>query len=249
MNNSEDAKKCLLCNKPYTYKYQMFGRGCLDNLYNFLEISKPLLIIGNKEMHLFNKIAQVNHKFFLSKQKKYILAQKYIALKYLEKMNLESLTDIIMGLKSDISSISIFSKKMLNSVSVTLNELYKLYSYVQKFNKLIDDIKNIKWQEIDDKTAETVINSFKFIFDLNKMNDPITYRVFYELQSLFWKVVVAGGIFTNKKLAARLLLNSLAPYGEKPNDVFIDDGYAIEKIKKDTAFKDRIKFLKLWAKW
>ena len=28
-----EEKRCLLCNKPYDYKYKMFGRGCLDNIY------------------------------------------------------------------------------------------------------------------------------------------------------------------------------------------------------------------------
>ncbi len=35
-----NEKRCILCNKPYDYKYVMFGRGCLDNLYNLLGFSK-----------------------------------------------------------------------------------------------------------------------------------------------------------------------------------------------------------------
>lgn len=74
-------KRCKLCNKPYEHHYVLFGRGCLENLYELLGFSRPR-IIWNKELYLCNKIALKNHKFFLSKKKKYVLAQKYIALKY-----------------------------------------------------------------------------------------------------------------------------------------------------------------------
>ena len=78
MSKTKNEKRCVLCNKPYDYKYAMFGRGCLDNLYWLLEFSKPPRIVWNKELYLCSKIAWKNHKFFLSKKKKYALAQKYI---------------------------------------------------------------------------------------------------------------------------------------------------------------------------
>lgn len=50
-----EEKRCVLCNKPYNYKYVMFGRGCLDNLYGLLEFSKPPRFIWNKESYLCTK--------------------------------------------------------------------------------------------------------------------------------------------------------------------------------------------------
>ena len=67
MENNINEKRCLLCNKPYNYKYKMFGRGCLDNLYELLEFSKPPRFIWNKETYLCTRIAWRNHKFFLRK--------------------------------------------------------------------------------------------------------------------------------------------------------------------------------------
>lgn len=99
-----NEKRCILCNKTYNYKYDLFGRGCLDNLYKLLQFSKSPRIIWNKELYLCTRIAWRNHKFFLNKNKKYALAQKYIALKYLNKMNYDFLDDI----KANISA---FSKK------------------------------------------------------------------------------------------------------------------------------------------
>ena len=81
-----EEKRCLLCNKPYDYKYKMFGRGCLDNIYGVLDFHKPPKFVWNKEAYLCTKIAWKNHKYFLTKKKKYNLAQKYIAFNYLEKM-------------------------------------------------------------------------------------------------------------------------------------------------------------------
>ena len=69
-----EEKRCLLCNKPYDYKYKMFGRGCLDNIYGVLDFHKPPKFVWNKEAYLCTKIAWKNHKYFLTKKKKYDLA-------------------------------------------------------------------------------------------------------------------------------------------------------------------------------
>ena len=72
-----DEKRCIICNKTYNHNYKMFGRRCLDNLYELLGFKKPFKIM-NKEYYLCTKIAWKNHKFFLNKDKKYELTKKYI---------------------------------------------------------------------------------------------------------------------------------------------------------------------------
>ena len=52
MEKEIEEKRCVLCNKPYNYKYFMFGRGCLDNMYSLLGISKSPRFIWNKELYL-----------------------------------------------------------------------------------------------------------------------------------------------------------------------------------------------------
>lgn len=209
-----DEKRCLLCNKPYNYKYEMFGRGCLDNLYDLLGISKSPRIIWNKELYLCTRIAWKNHKFFLNKKKKYVLAQKYIALSYLNKMNYETLNDIKEKISNDIKNIKAFSKNIVETISISLNEIYKLFNYTQNF-----------------------------IFDLTKRNSPISYAVFYAMQYTFWQVVVVGGILANMKLSARLLSNSLSLFGNEPKDMLIDDERTIKSILESIAFKEKIKIL------
>lgn len=73
-------KRCIICNKPYDYHYMMFGRGCLDNLYELLGFSKPFRIL-NKENYLCTRIAWRNHKYFLNKNKKRELAKKIHSFK------------------------------------------------------------------------------------------------------------------------------------------------------------------------
>lgn len=186
MENNINEKRCILCNKPYDYKYSMFGRGCLDNLYGLLEFPKPSRIIWNKESYLCTKIAWKNHKFFLSKKKKYVLAQKYIALKYLNIMNYEFLDDVKEKILKDINSISVFSKNIVETISFKLNDVYKLFSYSQKFDEIIKKLQNIDFEKIDEKMAEECIKSISFIFDVTKMANPISYAVFYSMQYVFW---------------------------------------------------------------
>lgn len=242
-NNNIKEKRCILCDKPYNYKYVMFGRGCIDNLYELLEFSKPPKFIRNKELYLCTQIAWRNHKFFLSKNKKYILAQKYIALNYLNRMNGRFLDDIKERISKDINSISIFSNNIVNINSFTLNDIYKLFNYTQKFSELIKEFQNINWEDIDKKIAENFIKSMSFIFDVTKKSNPISYAVFYSMQYTFWQVVVIGGMLKDKKLSARLLSNSLSLFEKEPEDLTIQDSVTDELLIKSRAFNDKIKEL------
>ena len=236
-------KRCKLCNKPYEHHYSLFGRGCLENIYGLLNFSKPSRIIWNKEWFLCTKIAWKNHKFFLNKKKKYDLAQKYIGLNYLNKMNLDFLDDVKEKILKDIKNISIFSKNIKENISFTLNDVYKLYNYSQRFDEIIKEFQNIKVEELDEKIAKDFIERLSFIFDKTKISNPISYAVFYSMQYIFWQIVVVGGLLTDMKLSAKLLNNSLVPFGKEPSDLIIDDDKTIELIKESKAFKEKIKEL------
>ncbi len=238
-----EEKRCLLCNKPYDYKYKMFGRGCLDNIYGELGIRKPPRFVWNKELYLCTKVAWKNHKYFLSKTKKYDLIQKYIALNYLEKMNLEALNDVQTSLTKGIKNITTFSKSRSELMSFTLNDIYKIYNYYQKFEKIIKDFQNINWNDIDEKVASGYIKSLSFIFDLTKKSNPIFYAVFYSMQYMFWQVVVIGGMLTNKPLSAKLLTNSLTLFGKEASDLLLEDDKIKGILMKSEAFKNKLRQL------
>ena len=233
-------KRCKLCNKPYEHHYSLFGRGCLENIYELLNFSKPPRIVWNKEWFLCTKIAWKNHKFFLNKKKKYALAQKYIGLNYLNKMNLNFLDDVKEKILKDIKSISIFSKNIVETISFTLNDIYILFNYSQRFDEIIKEFQNIEVEELDEKIAKYFIERLSFIFDKTKISNPISYAVFYSMQYIFWQIVVAGGLLADMKLSAKLLNNSLAPFGKEPSDLIIDDDETITNIIESEEFDKKI---------
>ena len=239
-NNKE--KRCIICNRPYNYQYDLFGRNCLMNLYTQLNISNSRLI-SNKEKHLCNVIAHRNFKFFLSKNKKYALTENYIALDYLKRMNLKSLENIKLKLTENIKNISIF-KKYSESMLPTypLNDFYKIYHDYIDFKNLLNE--NIKSNNKD--FDETILKGFSIIFDANKISMPLYYSVFYEMQYMFWETVVIGGLLANMKLSAYLMQISLTNSGEyeKEGNILTIEDENITKILFEYAeFKEKINTL------
>ena len=158
-------------------------------------------------------------------------------------MNYEFLDDIKEKILKDINSISAFSKNIVESISFTLNDIYKLFNYSQRFDELINEFQNINWEEVDEKIAENFIKSMSFIFDVTKKSDPISYTVFYSMQYTFWQVVVIGGMIKDKKLSARLLSNSLSLFGKEPKDLTIQDSVTDELLIESSVFNNKIKEL------
>ena len=161
----------------------------------------------------------------------YNLAQKYIAFNYLEKMKLEALNDEKTRLTNNINNITTFSKSRTELMSFTLNDIYKLYNYYQKFEKIIKDFQNIDWEKIDKETAKKLIKSISFIFDITKKSNPISYAVFFSMQYIFWQVVVVGGILCKMK-------QLIQKYGEGKNEFIVDDSAPAEDISITFDSKD-----------
>lgn len=158
-------------------------------------------------------------------------------------MNYDLLDDIKEKIKNDINCISILSKEIKNTIFFTLNDIYKLYNYSQKFDNLIKELQSVDWEKIDKEIAENFIKSMSFIFDVNKKVNPISYAVFYSMQYIFWQVVVIGGILTEKTLSAKLLSNSLTLLGKEPENLVIEDKVTDKLLMESIAFNDKIKEL------
>lgn len=132
-----EEKRCIICNKPYSYHYNMFGRGCLDNMYSLLGFSKPIGIF-NKENYLCTKIAWRNHKFFLNKNKKRELAVFY-------SMQYVFLQVVVIG--GMLTDKPLSAKLLSNSLTILGKEPEDL---------IIDDIKIINTMK-ENKTVKTKI--------------------------------------------------------------------------------------------
>lgn len=78
-------KRCKLCNRTYSYSYQLFGRGCFNTECKLLNIKIPKNE-KDKEKYFCNEIAKKFNKHGLSQNKKYNLAEKYLTLEYLNRI-------------------------------------------------------------------------------------------------------------------------------------------------------------------
>ena len=232
MNNNKEeykTKKCVICNKTFDYDYDLFGRTCLKNLYEQLSISNPTFA-SNKEAHLCNKIAHRNHKYFLGKEKKYALTENYIALDYLERMNLKQTENIKEKIQDNIKNISTFKpleKSML--LMYPLNKFYKLYNNYLNFQELLNKIDISKG--IDDNN---ILSGFSFIFNKEKINDPLYYCKLSAY--LIQKALTNSGkhyndknkiIFEDEKLSKILLENK--DFKQKINELLINDEVDIKE--------------------
>lgn len=236
-NNEE--KRCIICNRPYNYHYDLFGRRCLANLYTQLNISNSRLI-SNKEKHLCNVIAYRNFKFFLGKEKKYALAKNYIALDYLKRIDLKFTEDIKNVLKENIKKISIFSKYIKSMLPIySLNDFYKIYNDYIEYKKLLNENVSVGKNDFD----ETILKGFAIIFDIDKITMPLYYSAFYEMQRMFWEIIVMGGLLADMKLSAYLMRISVTNNGEydKEGSVLIIEDENVNKILFDNdIFKKKI---------
>ena len=242
-------KRCIVCNKPFEDKNNLFGSECLKNMYDLLGVSIPSGFFRNREKYLCTKVAHINNKFFLGKKNKYIVTEKYIELKYLDKIGYSSFDDIKNKIVKDISMINLFSNHVYGLGSYDLHDVYLAYNMWNKFNKLIDETlkeievinnkENNNEKEVN-KAMESLLNKFKFIFDTAKISNPIFYSLLYEMQYIFWKVVIVGGVLFAKEISAKLLLHSLVPYGKTIGDYIINDSDIIDKIVKEDVFINKI---------
>lgn len=158
-------------------------------------------------------------------------------------MNLDALKDIEEEILKYIKNIRHFSKNTVELMTFSLNDIYKLYNYYQRFEKAIENLQNIDWEKIDKETAKGLIKSISFIFDITKKSNPISYAVFYSMQYMFWQVVVIGGMLTNKPLSAKLLTNSLTLFGKEADDLLLEDDKIKGILMKSEAFKNKLRQL------
>lgn len=236
-------KKCVLCGKTYDYKYTMFGRECLSNLYLQLHVSK-IRGLYNKESHLWNIIALRNFKLFISEQKKKALLENYIALDYVKKMKLPSLNRVQTSLKNNIKSITI-RNELTDSMypMYSLNDFYNVYRDYKKFEVALAKAKNaVNAGGIFNKYDESILTGLSFVFDVKKIVSPLQYLAYYGMQYLFWKTVVVGGLMTKMKLSAYLLnisLDNSGGYNEN-NRLIIKNEYIRNLLLNNSEFKEKI---------
>lgn len=235
-------KKCIICNKSYEYGYDLFGRGCLNNLYDEFGISDPKYT-SNKEKYLIDAIARMNSKYFLSREKKIALAKNYIALSYLNKIDLNFTKDEKNKLKENINNISPFKTLQGSSLpEYALNDFYKVYNDYIKFDEAVNQVESNENKEKNTSTDDNNLKTFSLIFNINKIKSPLFYMAYYDMQYIFWETVVVGGYLFDKPLSWYLLRLSLNNKGEydKEHPLIIEDEYINKLLFSNSEFKKTI---------
>ena len=232
-------KECFLCSRDYkNVKEEMFGKGCLNQIYHFLNITKPK-ILKNKEEYLYNQIATKLNMEKLSLEQKQLLTDRYLTLEYLKNTTYGDFKEIENEINQDIINIRKYKlfDELKTTKKISLSEAYKIYKENNKFINKITELKQKKF--IDEKDiVKFIIANFKIIFLTIKNKSQYQKNMFQEMQLAFWEtVVVVGNDYFSYDLSAKLLQHSLE---KNPQDMIIEDEEIIEKIKQDDNFKNKM---------
>ena len=256
-------KRCKLCNRTYSYSYQLFGRGCFNTECKLLNIKIPKNE-KDKEKYFCNEIAKKFNKHGLSQNKKYNLAEKYLTLEYLNRIKYGDLSKEKKQIKKEIDNIS-FSKSIKESVDklldndiinsldivtpfITLNKAYRLYKTTLKFNQTINLFKKELKKADNDKKIEAIIEKYmleelKFIFDSSKIGVLVYYQVYYAMQVVVWEIIISGGLIKKYYLSSELLQKSLTADNKNEEDYYVLNTDRIKEIKEDVLVQNKIKEL------
>ncbi|MBR1883441.1 MAG: hypothetical protein IJ809_00580 [Clostridia bacterium] len=112
-----------------------------------------------------------------------------------------------------------------------------MYKKVIKFQDGIDKISKGKLANED--SIETMVSGFSFVFNMFKNKNQYKKDLSKGMQFALWQTVIEiGGKYADFPISARFLKHSLE---EKPENLLITEGKAVEEILKDNYFKENIK--------
>lgn len=230
--------ECLLCKKDMKVSKDIFGSGCIKNIYLLLGLDMPRRV-KLREKVLHEKIMKLTNTKNLNSQQKIWLTDRYLTYQYLSQMPYGNFKSIKEQINYDLQNIKEMDvdNKFKSFKSISLKQAYDLYKKVIKFQNNIKKLK--KCDFTDSEKTRLLISSFSFIFNVSRNRKQYEKNVFRAMQFVFWQTVIeVGSKSFNYELAAQLLQNSLE---EKPKDYIIREESVLQKIKNDTNFKSKIK--------
>lgn len=256
-------KRCKLCNRTYSYSYQLFGRGCFNAECNLLNIEVPKNE-KNKEKYFCNEIVKKLNKYGISQNKKYDLVEKYLTLEYLNKIKYGDLSKEKKQIEMEIDNIS-FSKSIKETVDklldndvinslyiitpvITLNKAYRLYKTTLKFKQKIELFEKELMEAGTEKKKELIIEKYlleelKFVFDSSKIGIPVYHQVYYAMQVIVWEIIISGGLIKKYYLSSELLQKSLIADNKNEEEYYVLNTDRIKEIKENVLVQNKIKEL------
>ena len=230
--------ECLLCRRDMKVSNDVFGNGCVRNIYSFLDLKMPRKV-NLREDNLYKNIMKMNNINSINKNQKIWLTDRYLTLQYLNRIPYGNYDRLKSQINNDIQTIEHIKKdeEPKSAKNMSLKQAYDLYKKVTKFQDGIDKIS--KGNFTDEDSIKTIISSISFIFNMSKNKKQYEKDTFKGMQFAFWQTVIeVGGKYAEFPISAEFLQHSL---DENPDDLYITDGNIIETIKNDNNFQNIIK--------
>ena len=77
--------ECLLCKRNMKVSKDVFGNGCVRNIYSFLDLKMPKKV-NLREKTLYNNIMQLTNTKNINTNQKIWLTDRYLTYQYLNKI-------------------------------------------------------------------------------------------------------------------------------------------------------------------
>lgn len=230
--------ECLLCKRDMKVSDDVFGNGCVRNIYSFLDLKMPRKVKLREET-LYKNVMRLTNTRNINTEQQIWLTDRYLTYQYLNKIPYGNFNSIKNQINNDIQDIKKIKKdeEPKSAKSMSLKQAYDLYKKVIKFQDGIDKIS--KGNFTDENSIKTIITSFSFIFNMGKNKKQYEKNSFKEMQYVFWQTVIeTGGMYAEFPISAEFLQHSLA---ENPKDIVITEGKIIKEIIDNESFKMNIK--------
>ena len=230
--------ECRLCERDMKTSKSLFGAGCVNNIYKFLDIDKPARG-KDKEQVLYKNIMKRTKANGLNNNQKILLADRYLTYQYLDKLKYGNFDNIKRKINKDIDNINRIKKteELATMREIRLKEAYDLYKRERKFENQIKEIK--KSERKENEQIKLLLTSMSYIFNLYRNKSQYDKDNLKAMQYAFWQLVIeVGGRYFNYELAAKLLQHALE---EKVEEYMITDEQILDMIRRDKNFENKIK--------
>ncbi len=229
--------ECLLCKRDMKVSNNVFGNGCVRNIYSLLDLKMPRQVKLREET-LYKNIMTLNNINSINKNQKIWLTDRYLTYQYLNRIPYGNYNSIKKQINNDIQNINQIKKdeEPKSAKNMSLKQAYDLYKKVTKFQGVIDKIS--KGNFADEDSIKTIITSLSFIFNMGKNKKQYEKNTFKAMQYAFWQTVIeTGGRYAEFPISAEFLQHSLE---ENPDDLVITEGKVVQEILEDESFKSNI---------
>lgn len=229
--------ECLLCKRDMKVSNDVFGNGCIRNIYSFLNLKMPKKVKLREET-LYKNIMKLTNTKTINANQKIWLADRYLTYQYLDRIPYGDYSTIKNQINYDIQNLKLIKtdEELISAKTMSLKQAYDLYKKVMKFKDGIDKISKGNFTDAD--SIKTIITSLSFIFNMSKNKSQYERNTYKGMQFAFWQTVIeVGGRYAEFPISAEFLQHSLE---EKPENLVITEGKIIQEITDNKYFQENI---------